>query len=366
MKQSNHLAVGLIVCSTIFASTCENDKRKLRQDVQFYNPLELKDSFVYKESIIQSLLGKINYFDFKGGIINLKEASWYTFLAKDKKTLYLTNLGSSSKIDSIGINISDSLKGKKIILLKDSTLFIYRPSLNNLVLLNWQNGKTRIIKLPHFADSTYYYKEIGFFAIIDKESPKVIFNYGSLRNERTGYLDKENNLIVLDPAKKTFQKIGFYPKEFFKKKKYYTGTIFDTDTAGSIYFTYDLNDSIFRIDKQGKILSRGRLHPNSNFIDFDWSKEENLAYVRKYSSNTELNLYLKVISNERVLIIKQLSNKNILQKAKYKYFLLDSNLRIINADTIRRDVYPRLAYEYKKGFILLSDSLNKAFYYEIN
>jgi hypothetical protein len=359
----------LIIFFTIVNCRCGYKKSPPLKIAEFRFPLKISDSLNYGYNFLTNYAGKINDIDFEPTLINIKNTLNYAFLENTKSKIYTFDLLNPLHVDSLQIPATDSLVSKKLIRINDTNLIIYKPKAGNVFVYGIEDNfisLKRKITLPEIDYSKLYFKTYGFYKILMKPSGIIIiFNYGMLNSPKTGYLDKKSNLLVIEEETGKVLKAGYYPDNFFKSKKYLTGSVFDVDKAGNLYYTYELNDSIFKSDMYGNILTRNALHKNPSFSKFNWSKEKDLAYVRKYSSETEINTSIRVLQNKYVFVLKKLPGKTVLEKPKYKYFLYDNNLRIKYADTLRHGCYAKFISDYKNGFLLLSDSLNKAYYYEI-
>lgn len=359
--------IGLtFLCSVLLISCVSNERNTRSNGPEFFKSLSIKDSFVFKSNFLKG--HNINYEDYESKLIFHENAFWFSFLDNNKRSILLFNLEDPFVTDSIRLTITDTVKGKTRWLWKGRKLYYYKATAS--FLSEYEIDADSVIKRKEFQFhkidfDTYYYDPLSFFKIVEKGNPAVLFNYGSMLDQGSSYLDRSSNLILLQ-QNELYVKTGFYPRKFFESKKYYTGTLFDVDSMSHIFFTYELNDSIFKTDMNGQRIKAGVLHDNPRFIQFKWKKEQDLAYVRKYSHETEMNKRLHVLDSNRILVIKKLAGNNLMEKPVYKYFLFDQNLQKLYADTIRHGVYPNFSYKYKNGFILLSDSLSKAYYYEID
>jgi hypothetical protein len=97
---------------------------------------------------------------------------------------------------------------------------------------------------------------------------------------------------------------------------------------------------------------------------FDESKEQNLAYVRKYVVNGEKNIRLFNVLSKYYVALKRLEKTDLNEKSKYSLFVFDSSFKQVYSETIKHPVFTPAIFDYKNGFVMFNDSLNKAYYYD--
>jgi hypothetical protein len=114
----------------------------------------------------------------------------------------------------------------------------------------------------------------------------------------------------------------------------------------------------------GSIVAAAALEKNREFDGFDWKKEQDLSYVRKYTLMGEANVNMTWLPSNRLVLLKQLPKNDLRKSSFYKYMVLDSSLNVIYADTVRHPVLSSYLLAYKKGFLLMGDSLKTSYYYE--
>lgn len=356
-----------ICCSLASIMGCENLSSRNSIDRIKYPALLIKDSFHFP-LMTKDLLANIDFFNFQGELVENNNQSWICYLTQSKKKLLFINLHTGR--DSFSIPIDTFIEySNSSFLFQDGILYIYDPYRSTISLKELSNQKLINLytkQLPLFLEpNKYYLKQQVPFKIYGLYDPYVIINFGSLVDKKNSYLHKNYNLMLLSPGLIKCKMIGKYPSDFFKRRNYYTSSVFDIDMEENIIMTYELNNSIYKIDSYGNVLKESKVYLENSFLKFDWSKERDLSYVRKYSFATEKNIHLKCLDSNNNILIKQLPGNTILSNIKYQYIILDKNLKVRYTDNINFSCYPKMVMKYQNGFLLFNDHLTKAYYYEI-
>lgn len=352
----------LIKFTFVFLLGCINKKTT---NVSF--PALLADSIIYKNNFISSHAENINEIDYRPSLIQYKKKDWYSFLSREKNKIYLFDFENPMIKDTILLGTLDTLSAKKILRYTKKGLISYKINSPHIFIYKLGDSIENVRKLivPAINSDKIYIKNAGGAYITFDSSIKIILNYGLLDKPKTSYLDWNNNLLVIDGSKSLIKKIGFYPSDYFDKKKYLTNSLFDIDDKGNIYFTFELHDSIYKITESGTIKNRAMLSTSSEFKQFNWRKETDLAYVRQYIYSTEANISLTVFNDSLLFILKRLPEPTLLKTPQYKYVILDTSLKIKYTDTLRHGIYTNFIGTYKNGILLLSNTFDKAYLYEV-
>ena len=191
--------------------------------------------------------------------------------------------------------------------------------------------------------------------------PYILVPYG--HNKKKNFIDTWAYLKINLKTKKV-EKVIKYP-ECYQCSNIYdqnSTTVFNTD--GSIICLFDQFDGLNYLSDDGKRDTISQLYHNCSYVAFDKSKEQNLAYVRKYLENGEKNIKLLIVNDIYHIVIKRNYKKELSDKSTYSIFVFDSRLNQIYSENIIHPVFTPAIFEYKKGFLIFNDSLSKAYYYD--
>jgi hypothetical protein len=290
----------------------------------------------------------------------------YVLPSGNNRFLLLAEVENPNSRDSIAIDSSLQFSSSGFVVGQNKTdLFFFDRRAKILYMLKIAGNKIVVAAKQNISgyDMKDRYNLSGkkFNIIKDENGYRLLFNYGNEKAAGSNYLDSSVFLLFSDKE----QGLGQYKKEFYKPSMYYKSALNDVDSTGIIYYVHEMYDSIYALNTSGVTLYRNVLHQNPHFEKFDIGQAADAAYIRRFSDATEWNLKLKVIGNRYIVVLKRLYNDNILADPAYKYFVLNRQLQIVYADTIRQKVTPFLLEEYKNGFLVLGDSVKSGFYYEI-
>lgn len=189
----------------------------------------------------------------------------------------------------------------------------------------------------------------------------LLANYGLWEERNPNYIDTA--VFVVISNNKVLKKIGKYPREY-KQMVYKRAAIFRMDHEQNIYYSFEGQDSVYKMNLSGNILARSILHDFPVRKPFNKGKITDLAYVRNYLATNEVNVSMKIIDNRFILIVKQLAQHDVKASKKIKYFVFDKDLNKLYSDTLKNPVFP-FAFETRNGFGFLSDSLKKFYEYDL-
>jgi hypothetical protein len=365
----NEVIVNLFLLSIFFSSISCRDKGMREQE--YFNPIH-KHSFIqYIGSIDEACGSKINPSGITPSLIKFNNKEWLGLLGVKNDHLFLYNIYDITQTDSIRLNIPDTTKRRSVFLLKDQYFIAYEPYRLQYSVFQFSGDSLLFTfqrKLPRFLWKEYSLR-FGFgsgFCVLKDSTGSIVMDYGKRGNKKYNYLDPEHNLVIFTPGNNTDIKTGRYPTDFFKHKIYNNETLFCNDSNNDIYYTFQMHDSIFKINREGVFLAANVLHENPEFDRFDWDRVMDLGYVRKHTMMSEANLNMCVTPNGNIVVIKQLRKTEYRDKSKYKYFVFDPKLKMLHADTLRHGFLPGFLFPYKKGFMIFANPENKAVYYETN
>ena len=191
--------------------------------------------------------------------------------------------------------------------------------------------------------------------------PYILVPYG--HNTKKNFIDTWAYLKINLQTKKV-AKVIRYP-ECYQCSNIYdqnSTTVFNAD--GSIICLFDQFDELHYLSTEEKRDTVFQLYHTCSFVAFDKSKEQNLAYIRKYLENGEKNIKVLNVNDIYHVVIKRNFKKELTDKSTYSIFVFDSQFKQVYSENIFHPVFTPTIFEYKKGFLIFNDSLNKAYYYD--
>lgn len=193
--------------------------------------------------------------------------------------------------------------------------------------------------------------------------PLVFLKYG-VHSERTNFIDR-SAYLAFNIQTKSIEKLIPYPTCFYCSGTYLPTSTFVPNPPGGLVVVFDYIDSLYFYDHGGKLLfSKPILHPPGDTctrVTFQRSKSHNLAYIRKYISKNEVNIFLGKTSSE-FISIQRMGKANLHQKDAFQVFVFDSAGNQIYTEKLPSNLKSFVGY--KNGFLGLNDSANRILYYD--
>jgi hypothetical protein len=141
--------------------------------------------------------------------------------------------------------------------------------------------------------------------------------------------------------------------------------LFDFANDSCLAFGYEQSDVLGLFNFRRNTVVQTRIDRIAQYQPFDVSKRQNLGYNEKYLQTNENNERLLIDSAGRILLFKQLYRKNKKDPREVDCYLLDGQLTPLRRFRINSAIEPTLIYNYRKGFLAFTDTLTKAYYYEL-
>jgi hypothetical protein len=256
-------------------------------------------------------------------------------------------------------------------LIKDSLICIYNRLKSFVKILRFDASKKNKIviekesKVAKIDTSKYWISSLSGMELLDKDTIEMVFAFGDLKNEKNKFLDSKNPLVISREFRNDIDKIGFYPKNYFNPHNYNNHTFFTSDSKMNIIYIFEMHNLIVKLNKLGELLFSKEIDIENNFMEFDWDKESDLAYVRRHTLMSERNVKICALENDQILVLKKLKNDKIQMPSLFKYYVFDNMLNLLYSDTVRHKLNPLIISKYQNGFLLFNDNLTKAYYYEV-
>jgi hypothetical protein len=199
----------------------------------------------------------------------------------------------------------------------------------------------------------------------DFQFPTLYLNY--YKGKSLNYIDKYSVLFfsVLDSNHTRSHAIS-YPENYHIERVYNSAPLFTLINDTTLAYCFMGSDKIGVFNTISGISTVNDIEHECKFVKFDKSKEQNLAYVQKYSETNEGNKRLLPGSNGEILVFKQLQKSRRSDSTKLQCFIFDQGLLTQKKIDFKYAVCPLLIFAFKKGFLLFSESIEKAYYYEVN
>lgn len=328
------------------------------------NPVSHTQKISLRGNKINDYSDRLDFYSSRCKLISYKAKTWIFLPNYKTQNLQLFRFDSTNECDSLRIPW-DSY-GETLIDNDGNTFFAFNSIRSTLDIYELKDSGFYLegsIKLKVHDPKYVFLKRKMFEVLLNDKGTSLLISYAIHSAPKTSYRDVSANFLLLTPTYLPV-KIGKYPKDYFKNMKYYYSPLFTSDKRKYIYYTFELSDSIYKIDKEGNVIKSANLN-GEGFLKFNWKKEMDLSYVRQYTEETERNEKIFLLKSGNIVVLKKLPKKGILTQTQYKYIVLDSNLNSMYNDTIRHYCYPWFISDYKDGFVLLGDSLKYAHYYEV-
>ncbi len=189
-----------------------------------------------------------------------------------------------------------------------------------------------------------------------------IYNYGINEQENINYLDLNSLIYSISDKNK---KVGIYPKGFVKGFLPKRNTFFSLDTNKSMYLIRSYSDSIYRIDYEGNILTRGSLSKCNQFRKYTNKDLTDLIYLRKYIAENDQNLAIDIINNKNIVVLRKNAQKKVTDSVTYQVIILDMNLNLLHRQMMPFNIIPTI-FPLGNNIIFFSTKLDELYIYEIN
>src|SRR5215831_7608888 len=160
------------------------------------------------------------------------------------------------------------------------------------------------------------------------------------------------------------KKIFPYPSEFLKGEHYNLNTWICFPGNNMLCAGFHACNRLYRCMPGQTVFFVSEFERHSWYRKFEREKLNNLGYIRWHTFTDESNENAIILNNGTLLIIKRLRREEIKDISKYEYYLLDSTFSLLSHNTFQQAIHPGFCYAWKKGFLVLTENLDKAFYYE--
>lgn len=195
--------------------------------------------------------------------------------------------------------------------------------------------------------------------------PYLFLRYGT-NNSRNYFID-EFAFLKINIQTKKVEKIIKYPECFYSGNTYMNDGYIATDNENNYYALFNLHDTLMKFDAYNRTKTTSKIiNPyHSTFIEFDKSKNENLAYTRKFQLLNEENTHFFMIKNKYLISIKRLKKIAIKDTNQFVYFLYNKNLKQLFSDTLST-ISASYIIPNSKGFLVRDYSFKTGTYYEFD
>ena len=330
------------------------------------HPVRSQEEWPLPSSLLREYIPRIDLYHYTPSLVRYRNRDKICFLNLERNAFLLFDLQDSIRIDSLPFSPRG---GKSFFAIHtDGLFYLFYPGKHLLEEQRITGDSLAFSKqyvLPP-VPKEFVFDERAGFRVLAGATLRVLISYGAFTGRKYNFRDPQGIFLLLEAGGTSPVKTGRFPDAFFETKQYYSGTLFTTDNRHTIYYLHELQDSVYKAGPDGRVLAAAPLEQNRRFDAFDWSKEKNMGYIRKYSMETEQNERIELLQDKWIVICKKLHRDHYTDHQYYKYFVLDTSLQVRYADTIRPACYPTMLTGCQKGFLMLGDSLKKAVYYEVD
>lgn len=192
--------------------------------------------------------------------------------------------------------------------------------------------------------------------------PWLFLHYGEFGE--TGMAD--NVIVKVNVNDLQSKKIFEYSEKYKSCPPRVHYTILSRTQDGNIDVVFKKENTVYRINQEGDQVSISSGNPpNTNFMCFDWSKKENLAYTARYDKTDEDNLNV-IHTDDLVIVIKRLRKEKTETPDTTALMIFDRDLRYKGTMTLKENVYPRMSFPHRNGVVIINSLLNKAYHYDFD
>jgi hypothetical protein len=191
--------------------------------------------------------------------------------------------------------------------------------------------------------------------------PQLLIPYGHLK--KPGYIDS-TSLLLLDLLSNSARKIAKFPRYFkgCNMRDYNSSTVL---TNNAIYCIFNKYDSVYQYSLSNDLLAAGKINHHCELRSFDKSKEQDLAYIRKFSILEESNQQLLADSSNNLYIIKKYRSDSLKSPMRFGFYVFDTHFNQVYSSDLPAGVTATVAFNYGNGFMVFNDSLTKAYTYAL-
>jgi len=194
------------------------------------------------------------------------------------------------------------------------------------------------------------------------EHPYLFLTYGNFKTKNNA---DSKAIMKINLETKTSKKILNYPAKYQTCDMFHFYSAIENISDSTFVLVFQKMDFLALVNKRSnnydKVVDS---FFNSQFMCYNSSKEENLAYTSKFFDNDESNDNL-IYSNNNLYLIKQLRKAKRTDPPKVAILIFD-NLLAFKSTIFADRLLARLSFPYNKGVAILNDSLNKVHYYDLS
>jgi hypothetical protein len=351
-----------IIVSILFFCSCKTEESSIRV------PKKYGDSLIsQKTSIHPKKLAKYN-FRFREQICNIYGLNYLVYLNEEKKLTFLSIFDTLSSAIDISQYVS-KLDPVYSISFSDSNLLIFNKGEFKLYDISITKA-LQIKKIDSFDLSVYrgiekFPQRLNPSQAIVKFDKKIYFPIAS-NSERNNFSDNYLYLVfdLSNPFK--IDRIIKTPIEFLKGRRKSKNTyLFCKNKTDLIVFFESLDKIITSNLIASRDLQTIDYNPYSEYDTYHPEKSKDLGYTRKYLEINESNEFVLPIGNDYFLVIKRMKRENFFDKKKYEYLVLNKNFELKFYNVFKNEIHPRLAFEYKNGFVIFNQNLSESYFYAV-
>lgn len=273
-------------------------------------------------------------------------------------------------VEVFTINTSSFLKNRKriIFLFQKDTLHFIDMSALEYHQFKFENDSLKKIIEHNFTSDLekndfFIYRNTLSSSKFIFSYPHLILPYGSTTPKISpSYMDS-TAFLSYNLLSKKVEKIIKIPC-VYKNNFLYTTDKMVVQLNNVIYATFSESDIISSFDIIKKKEQSFLISHNCNFQTFNLKKEQDLAYIRKFTNTNELNTNLLVDKKENIILLKHSYKERFSDTSSFQIFCYDKKLNQTFQDTIRHSVFTYGVFAFKAGFVIVDAVLKNFYYYE--
>jgi hypothetical protein len=363
-----YLIMAIVSCA--FLAGCYNcdcyNKKKYTSDISW-----VSNSKLDVEEIETPHLGKIINSSrpnaFYGFHLLKKADNYFLMYVSGKSSLTLSHLRDTSikyRLDLTSYFGSEQYPALSFL---NDTICIFQPTsgMLSVLFISDSYGLTKLqtyhLNLPSKKRGDFYVMHNPGSTVLSLQYPFLLMAYGSRLQKN--YIDSTAYLMYNLQSGK-YRKMVNYPT-CYKHCGVYNYQSHIATYSNKIYCVFEKHDDIYQFASDGNLMNTGEILHDCKLEEFDVSRKQDLAYVRKHQMTGESNVRMLADSNENLLIVKFLKSESLSSPRQYEGYIFDKHLNYLTPVRFHETIYPDAIMSYSDGFLAFSEDFNKAYYYVV-
>ncbi len=299
--------------------------------------------------------------------IHREDRDFLAFVASNHTDLIIQDIfnGEVTKVD-MGKWLER--KYRYNLLIQNDTIHIINADKFTYAAIQFDTG-FRVQEIYRF-DLKEYLSVSGYFlnshVFIDKKIaftyPYLVIPYGKT-GRHNGMDDKLS--LRFDVVRRSVKKMFKYPQKYYSCDIQDPYPILSGTSDGRVIAAYMKDNTLFELDvDHATSTTRDSVRFNSQYMCYDRSLADNLAYTNKFDLNDECNVNL-ITTNSAIILIKDLRRDRKTEPLRTAILVFKNDFKCIGTFFPGEHLDSRLIFPYKNGILAINSQRTKGYHYEI-